>query len=399
MIKYIFIALLSLIFTFPAVADENEPSLIDLFGEEEKKEQVEKEREAPDLFSKAAKEETKKAESEEVKEEVDEKGMFSFLNFSFLRDKEKAKEFTRKDDEPKESYEERMTRLADEGDVDACLTLGYMYLYGEGGMQSDSEKAFKYYSMAADKGDKIAMNNLGSLYYSGIGTKKDVRQAIKLFDDAAKLGNNEAAVNLAFIYLTSGATDNPTVKSAVVKLFNQAANGDNITAQYMMGMIYYNGFGITKNDDKAFQMLRKAASQYDEAQYQLALRYMNAEGTPRNYGNAVANLIKAAKQGHIPSMLWLGDILAAGTSFPKNEYEAYVWYNIASVYDAKNASEKRDMLEGKLKIEEVLQAQATAEKFKTQPTAITDYVHKTFGVNLAEYVTEKAPTTPKKKIK
>ena len=397
MIKYIFIALLSLIFTFPAVADENEPSLIDLFGEEEKKEQVEKEREAPDLFSKAAKEETKKAESEEVKEEVDEKGMFSFLNFSFLRDKDKAKEFTRKDDEPKESYEERMTRLADEGDVDACLTLGYMYLYGEGGMQSDSEKAFKYYSMAADKGDKIAMNNLGSLYYSGIGTKKDVRQAIKLFDDAAKLGNNEAAVNLAFIYLTSGATDNPTVKSAVVKLFNQAANGDNITAQYMMGMIYYNGFGITKNDDKAFQMLRKAASQYDEAQYQLALRYMNAEGTPRNYGNAVANLIKAAKQGHIPSMLWLGDILAVGTSFPKNEYEAYVWYNIASVYDAKNASEKRDMLEGKLKIEEVLQAQATAEKFKTQPTAITDYVHKTFGVNLAEYVTEKAPTTPKKR--
>ena len=263
MIKYIFIALLSLIFTFPAVADENEPSLIDLFGEEEKKEQVEKEREAPDLFSKAAKEETKKAESEEVKEEVDEKGMFSFLNFSFLRDKDKAKEFTRKDDEPKESYEERMTRLADEGDVDACLTLGYMYLYGEGGMQSDSEKAFKYYSMAADKGDKIAMNNLGSLYYSGIGTKKDVRQAIKLFDEAAKLWNTEAAVNLAFIYLTSGATDNPTVKSAVVKLFNQAANGDNITAQYMMGMIYYNGFGITKNDDKAFQMLRMAASQYD----------------------------------------------------------------------------------------------------------------------------------------
>lgn len=395
MIKYIFIALLSLIFTFPAVADENEPSLIDLFGEEEKKEQVEKEREAPDLFSKA--EETKKAESEEVKEEVDEKGMFSFLNFSFLRDKEKAKEFTRKDDEPKESYEERMTRLAEEGDVDACLTLGYMYLYGEGGMQSDSEKAFKYYSMAADKGDKIAMNNLGSLYYSGIGTKKDVRQAIKLFDDAAKLGNNEAAVNLAFIYLTSGATDNPTVKSTVVKLFNQAANGDNITAQYMMGMIYYNGFGIAKNDDKAFQMLRKAASQYDEAQYQLALRYMNAEGTPRNYGNAVANLIKAAKQGHIPSMLWLGDILAAGTSFPKNEYEAYVWYNIASVYDAKNASEKRDMLEGKLKIEEVLQAQATAEKFKTQPTAITDYVHRTFGVNLAEYVTPKVPSTPKKR--
>ena len=65
-----------------------------------------------------------------------------------------------------------MTRLAEEGDVDACLTLGYMYLYGENGVARDPERAFKYYSMAAAQEDKIAVNNLGSLYYSGIGTEK-----------------------------------------------------------------------------------------------------------------------------------------------------------------------------------------------------------------------------------
>ena len=32
MIKYIFIMLLSFMFTFPATADDGEPSLIDLFG-------------------------------------------------------------------------------------------------------------------------------------------------------------------------------------------------------------------------------------------------------------------------------------------------------------------------------------------------------------------------------
>lgn len=386
MTKYIFILIFSIFAAMPAFA-ANDPSLIDLFGEEDVKQSAQ-EKSVKDVSA-------DKAPSADEKVKVDDEGMFSFLNFSFLRNKDKAQEFTRKADEPQESYEERMLRLADGGDVDACLTLGYMYLYGENGLQQDSEKAFKYYTLAADQGDKIALNNLGSLYYSGIGTQKSVVKAVKLFEEAARLGNNEAAVNLAFVYLTSSNGTNGNLRSTIVRLFNQAAEGGNITAQYMMGMIYYNGYGITKNDDRAFQYLKKAASQYDEAQYQLALRYMNAEGTPRNYGNAVNNLNKAAKQGHIPSMLWLGDILAAGTSYPKNEYLAYVWYNIASVYDAQSASGKRDMLEKKLKIEEVLQAQSAAESYKAQPTEITNYVHQTFGVNLADYVTEKQPARSK----
>lgn len=383
MTKYIFTFFLLTFCAFPVFA-ESDPSLIDLFGEEESK-QTNKEQEKQNSSQQIAAENNKGND----KVEVDDDGVFSFLNFSFLR-KDKAKEFTRKSDEPQESYEERMVRLAEEGDTDACLTLGYMYLYGENGLAQDDAKAFKYYTLAADKGDKIALNNLGSLYYSGIGTTKNVAKAVKLFEEAAKLGNNEAAVNLAFVYLTSSKGASGNLRSAILKLFNQAAEGGNVTAQYMMGMIYYNGFGIAKNDDRAFQLLKKAASQYDEAQYQLALRYMNAEGTPRNYGNAVNNLTKAALQGHIPSMLWLGDIFAEGTSYPKNEYKAYVWYNIASVYDAKSAAEKRDFLEKKLKIEEVLQAQAEAESYKAKPSKITDYVHQTFGVNLADYVTEKA---------
>ncbi|MBR1648608.1 MAG: sel1 repeat family protein [Alphaproteobacteria bacterium] len=393
MIKYI-LAFVLVFATAPVWADD-EPSLLDLFGEEEKKEAAENVKPTDSPSQVVKKEEV----TEEAKADEDE-GVFSFLNFSFLRNKEKAKEFVRKTDEPQETYEERMSRLANDGDIEACLTLGYMYLDGEQGLERDDEKALMYYSMAAEKKDKIALNNLGSLYYNGIGTKKDVVKAAQLFEEAAALGNNEAAVNLAFVYLTnssfSGDQERAAHRSRVVRLFNQAAEGGNATAQYMMGMIYYNGFGLNKNDDKAFQYLKKAAAQYDEAQYQLALRYMNAEGTPRNYGNAVNNLIRAAKQGHIPSMLWLGDILAAGTSYPKNEYEAYVWYNIASVYDPKNAAERRDKLESKLKIEEVLQAQAAAESYKSEPTEITDYVHRTFGVNLADYVTEKKPSRPRK---
>ncbi len=62
--------------------------------------------------------------------------------------------------------------------------------------------------MAAAQGDNIAINNLGSLYFSGIGTEKNFTKAAQLFEQAAQLGNTEAAVNLAFIYLTKNSSLN-----------------------------------------------------------------------------------------------------------------------------------------------------------------------------------------------
>ena len=90
------------------------------------------------------------------------------MNFSFGKKKEAPKVKARPN-EGKESFVERVTRQAEEGDVNSQLTLGYMYLYGENGVSKDYEKAFRYYSMAAAQNDSIAVNNVGSLYYSGIG--------------------------------------------------------------------------------------------------------------------------------------------------------------------------------------------------------------------------------------
>ena len=124
-------------------------------------------------------------EEETKVEEEDDKGIFSFMNFSFSKKKESKKVYARPD-EKKESFVQRITRQAEEGDVNAQLTLGYMYLYGEEGVEIDYNKAFRYYSMAAAQNDSVAVNNLGSLYYSGIGTEKDYLKAATLFDRAAK---------------------------------------------------------------------------------------------------------------------------------------------------------------------------------------------------------------------
>lgn len=367
------------IWSQPAAADNNDDmSLIDLFGNEEMSESVNK----PKTNAKPAPAAKNDAASAAPAEEDD--GIFSFLNFSFLRDKKKAAEFVRKEDEPQESFVERMEHKAEEGDSDASLTLGYMYLYGKNGVEQDAKKAFQYYSMAATQGDKIAINNLGSLYFSGIGTEKDVLKAVQMFERAAKLGNNEAAVNLGFIYLSTPSVNN--VRSNIISLFNQAAEGGNITAQYMLGYAYHLGYLVEKNDKRSFELLRNAASEFDEAQYELAQRYINAEGTPRNYTNAVKYLSMAARQGHVKAMMDLGNILAAGKAYQQNNYQAYIWFNIASVYNYPGAAEKRDILEKILKIEEVLQAQSAAENFKEEPSEITSYIRQTFGRDIAVFI-------------
>ena len=48
----------------------------------------------------------------------------------------------------------------------------------------------------------------------------------------------------------------------------------------------------------------------------------------------------------------------------------------------------RAELESKMKIDEVLQAQAEAERFSPTPTEITKYINQTFGTNIRQYIDE-----------
>ena len=380
---------------FNAFAAED-VSLIDLFGEEETK-QTENQKNTPQNSNiQQDKNDNAETVNEEQISDSDKKSkiseFFSFLNIPFFRSKDTAKqpELIPGKNEPQENYEQRLVKMAESGDVDACLTLAYVYLFGESGVEKDEQKAFRYYSIAAEKNDVIALNNLGSLYYSGIGTKKNIAEATRLFEKATQLGNYESGVNLAFIYLTQNSTLDASQRSTIVRLFNQAAEADNITAQYMMGMIYYKGYAIAQNKIKAFNYMQQAARGYDEAQYKLAQMYINAEGTTRNYRKGIENYIKAAKQGNIKAMIKLADTLSEGKNYPQNDYDAYIWYNIASVSNPEKAVKKRDEAEKKLKIEEILQAQAAAETFKPSPTEITNYIRRTFGENIGDYLTTEA---------
>lgn len=355
-----------------------------------------------DMFEKEEAKQTPKAEEQKESDEkiADDRGIFSFLNFSFIQkplslfssedESEKSADVDMSADEQnaepqkKETPLEKTTRLAEEGNTDAAMTLGYMYLYGQDGVARDNAKAFYFYELAAKTGDPIALNNLGSLYFNGIGVEADYAKAVKLFELAAQKGNNDAAVNLAFIDLTS---DNDEQNERAVNLLIQAEKSGNNTAKFMLGYAFYKGFIVPQDFKRAITLLSEAAKAgFDEAYYVLAQMYANGEGTAQNYSTSVAYYREAIGQGHVESMMTLAKILAEGRMAPQNLIQSHILYNIASVFDAPNAVENRNIIEKSLKLEELLQAQNAAASYKANPSELTNYIRQTFGNNVRRYI-------------
>lgn len=336
----------------------------------------------------AVAEEQAPAQEQNAEPNEEKKGFFSFLNF-FKKDDEGLKQEAAKN---QETFVEMLTRQANEGNVDAQLSLGYMYLYGDGdnNVAQDYKKSFEYYEMAAKQGDIVAINNLGSLYYSGIGTPKDMNKAATLFAQAADKGNEESALNLAFLYLSGNGVVQDNRKA--MDYFVQAGQKGNLAAQFMLGYAYYRGFIVPQDYKRAFTLMRTVAKAgYDDAQLFTGLMYLTGDGTTKNYGNAVTYLGHAFLQGNVNATVHLANIYAEGKVYPKNILQSYMLYSIAANNGVEEAAAKRDALESGLKIEALLKAQSAAEKFVPKPTELTTYIRNTFGSNIFSYIADQMP--------
>lgn len=342
--------------------------------------------------------ESVKNTEETISQDADGNSFFGFIIkpiSNFFSSDEKLTEVAEGE---KESPLDRSIRQAGEGSLEDQMNLGYMYLYGANGVEPDMEKAFKYYEMAANQKDPIALNNLGSLYFSGIGTKKNYEKALSLFSQASDLGNDNASLNLAFIYLTGGAKDSIRNKRAF-DLFEKSQKAGNKIAEFMLGYAYYKGFVTDVNYAEAYKYIKNAANgkaQIDEAQLVLADLYTKGNGTVQNYANAVKSYRAAVNQGNMDAILKLADVYASGSITPQNLVLAHALYNIAAAQNIPDAAPKRDELNGQMQLEALTNAQMTAQNFRASPSELTKYIRQTYGYNIRSYIDNNMIVTTKK---
>lgn len=140
------------------------------------------------------------------------------------------------------------------GSADEAYKTGEKYF----GTQ-DYAEALTWYKKAADQGQADAQMTIGTMYLRGIGVTKDYTEALNWFRKAADQGHayGQSAIGLMY-YNGDGVIQD---YAEALKWFRKAADQENADAQAFFGLMYYKGEGVTQDYAEAMKWLRKAADQ------------------------------------------------------------------------------------------------------------------------------------------
>ena len=144
--------------------------------------------------------------------------------------------------------------------------------------------------------------------------------------------------------------------TAVRGFLVHAEQGD-ASAQFSLGVMYVNGWGVLKDEAEAVRWYRLAAEQgHASAQFNLGLMYGKGEGVLKDEAEAVRWYRLAAEQGYPMAQYNLGVMYGKGEGVLKDSVLAHMWYNIAGANGNEAARELRDSLERDMTRAEVSRA-------------------------------------------
>lgn len=211
----------------------------------------------------------------------------------------------------------------------------------------------------AENGDADSAYELALKYDKGKEVPKDKDLSIKYYQLSAENGNINAKYFIAMAIMAGDLAGEPNY---VFYLLTDAANNGMAEAQNMLGVCYYNGYGVEKNLDLALEWYTKGAENGNaNAQYMLGLAYINSSKYNEAYhwfkksaeqGNAYAQkelgmlyywgrgvvedndlafewFSKSAKNGYSWGQYWLGSMYQSGYGTSKNRNTALEWYQVS----------------------------------------------------------------------
>jgi TPR repeat protein len=158
-------------------------------------------------------------------------------------------------------------KAAEQGNARAMLALGTLYRTGQG-VQKDLKQAAVYYRRGADAGDAEAAHNLASMYIDGDGVPKDMNAAKTWYTKAAERGFLLSQRQLGAM----AAVDKDY--STAVKWWSLAAGRGDPESQYQLGMLYLFGRGTAQDDRAALVLFTAAARSGHPQAQQLYERYI-----------------------------------------------------------------------------------------------------------------------------
>ncbi|MEF2920690.1 MAG: MobP3 family relaxase, partial [Acutalibacteraceae bacterium] len=255
-----------------------------------------------------------------------------------------------------------------EDNSDSAYNLGIKYLYGstEDNIAKNYELAHRYLVMSANKNNAYANYQLGKMYYNGIGVEADI-----------EISNNYflKAHDLLLCQLPPETWDCINCNNPI-----NDVNYDISRVMYTLGSMYYNGYGIMQNYEKAklyftgsqgkipysniylgnialyglgcdvnyseaksrYENAQKSKNELTQAQssYKIAMIYEKGLGTNVDYRLAFQHYMISADMGFADAYYKMGQLLETEKFHTKdiNKEDAYSCYK--SAFDLYIKAEK-----------------------------------------------------------
>ncbi|HEB58059.1 MAG TPA: sel1 repeat family protein [Gammaproteobacteria bacterium] len=140
--------------------------------------------------------------------------------------------------------------------------------------EGDYLAAYRLWKPLADAGNADAQYNIALLLMNGEGVKKNDREALFLFLEAARQGHAEAQYNAGYMFAAGRGIATSYIDAKL--WWERAAEQGIVAAQYNLGVLYAFGRGVGVDNERAIGLWRKAAKAgYEEARRAMAIAYEN----------------------------------------------------------------------------------------------------------------------------
>lgn len=210
------------------------------------------------------------------------------------------------------------------GNTSALNDLGCLYASGIG-IRRNMKMAVAYFMEASMKNSLFGMLNMAQLYREGLGVEKDVEKARELYRRAYEMGYTDAMVLCGDTYLEGTADVEPDYSNALI-CYQKAAFKHCPYASYRLGWLYYEGLGVVQDQIKAWDYYQKAvAMQYADAMTDVGVFYRDGIMVPQDYGKALELLNKAAAKGNARAMRGLSQMYLRGQGVEMDFKQAKEW--------------------------------------------------------------------------
>jgi len=231
----------------------------------------------------------------------------------------------------KESGQETLQRLADQGNVRAQAELGRAYYFGLGVTRNNS-LAFKLLNAAATANDPDGQFYLAVLYSEGDGVLPDDTMSVQWLRKASGAGHLQAQRALPQAEQLAAnrkkANEEAASKLATVRA---AAESGNTESQRTLANYYTEGIGVSQDANSAVDWYKKAAQAGDVvAMRQIGVMYDKGRGVLVDYVEAVKWYKAAAEKGDSQAQHNFGILMYYGVGTERNEEQGKDWIRRAA---------------------------------------------------------------------